>query len=90
MTVPASYLIFEILGVVFLVICGYFRIKKADMSVIRVIMELFGIGITGLVAAIVAIVLGIIMFIKPQIVAYLIGAYLLFIGIMFLVQTYIL
>ena len=53
-------------------------------------MEFFGLGITGLIAAIVAIVLGIIMLIKPQIVAYLIGAYLLFIGIMFLVQTYIL
>jgi uncharacterized membrane protein HdeD (DUF308 family) len=47
-------------------------------------------GISGLVAAIIAIVLGIIMLVKPQIVAYLIGAYLLFIGIMFLVQTYIL
>ena len=53
-------------------------------------MEFFGLGITGFIAAIVAIVLGIIMLIKPQIVAYLIGAYLLFIGIMFLVQTYIL
>ena len=55
----------------------------------RKAMEFFGLGITGLIAAIIAIVLGIIMLIKPQIVAYLIGAYLLFIGIMFLVQTYI-
>ena len=53
-------------------------------------MEFFGLGITGLISAIIAIVLGIIMLVKPQIVAYLIGAYLLFIGIMFLVQTYIL
>jgi hypothetical protein len=52
-------------------------------------MEIFGIGMTGLIAAIIAIVLGIIMLVKPQIVAYLIGAYLLFIGIMFLVQTYV-
>jgi len=52
-------------------------------------MEFFGLGITGLIAAIIAIVLGIIMLVKPQIVAYLIGAYLLFIGIMFLVQIYI-
>jgi hypothetical protein len=52
-------------------------------------MSFFGIGITGLVAAIIAIVLGIVMLVKPQIVAYLIGAYLLFIGIMFLVQTYV-
>jgi uncharacterized membrane protein HdeD (DUF308 family) len=56
----------------------------------RKAMNFFGIGITGLIAAIIAIVLGIIMLVKPQIVAYLIGAYLLFIGIMFLVQTYIL
>ena len=49
-------------------------------------MEFFGLGITGLISAIIAIVLGIIMFVKPQIVAYLIGAYLLFIGIMFFVH----
>ncbi len=52
-------------------------------------MEFLGIGISGIVAAIIAIVLGVVMLVKPQIVAYLIGAYLLFIGIMFLVQTYI-
>jgi uncharacterized membrane protein HdeD (DUF308 family) len=46
--------------------------------------------ISGLIAAIIAIVFGIIMLVKPQIVAYLIGAYLLFIGIMFLVQNYLL
>ena len=51
---------------------------------------MWGIGVTGIVAAIIAIVLGIIMLVKPQIVAYLIGAYLLFIGIMFFVQNYIL
>ena len=44
----------------------------------------------GLITAIIAIVFGIIMLVKPQIVAYLIGAYLLFIGIMYLVQNYIL
>jgi len=53
-------------------------------------MEVLGFGISGLVAAIIAIVFGIIMIVKPRIVAFLIGAYLLFIGIMFLVQTYIL
>jgi len=53
-------------------------------------MNFFGIGISGLVAAIIAIVFGIIMIAKPRIVAYLIGAYLLYVGIMFLVQTYIL
>jgi hypothetical protein len=51
-------------------------------------MEFIGIGISGLVAAIIAIVLGIVMIVKPRIVAYLIGAYLLFIGIMFFVQHY--
>jgi len=53
-------------------------------------MNFFGIGISGLVAAIIAIIFGIIMIVKPRIVAYLIGAYLLYIGIMFLIQTYIL
>lgn len=54
-------------------------------------MEALGfLSISGLVVAIIAIVFGIIMLVKPQVVAYLIGAYLLFIGIMFLVQTYIL
>ena len=43
-----------------------------------------------MVAAIVAIILGIIMLVKPQIVAYLIGAYLIFIGIMFFIQQYVL
>ncbi len=53
-------------------------------------MNFFGIGITGLVAAIIAIVLGIIMIVKPRIVAYLIGAYLIFIGAMFFIQEYLL
>ena len=48
------------------------------------------LSVSGLVVAILAIVFGIIMLVKPQIVAYLIGAYLLFIGIMFFVQHYIL
>jgi uncharacterized membrane protein HdeD (DUF308 family) len=46
--------------------------------------------ISGLVAAIIAIAFGIIMLIKPQIVAYLIGIYLIIIGIMFFVQNYLL
>jgi len=46
-------------------------------------------GVGSMVAAIVAIVLGVIMLIKPQIVAYLIGAYLIFIGIMFFIQQYV-
>jgi uncharacterized membrane protein HdeD (DUF308 family) len=52
-------------------------------------MNFFGTGISGLVAAIIAIILGIIMLVKPRIVAYLIGAYFLFIGIMFVVLNYI-
>ena len=58
MTFPASYLIFEILGVIFLVLCGVFRIKKADMGIIRVIMELFGILIFGLLLEILAVSVG--------------------------------
>ena len=45
--------------------------------------------ISGLVAAILAIIFGIIILIKPQIVAYLIGIYLIIIGIMYFVQTYV-
>ena len=40
----------------------------------------------GIVAAIVAIVFGIIILIFPKVLAYLIGAYLIFIGIMFFVS----
>jgi hypothetical protein len=51
----------------------------------------FGLlSVTGLVTAIIALVLGIIMIVKPRIVAYLIGAYLIFIAVWFFVQTYIL
>ena len=44
--------------------------------------------ISGLVTAILAIVFGIIILIKPQIIAWLIGIYLIIIGIMYLVQTH--
>ena len=50
-------------------------------------MNFWGLGIGSIVPAIIAIVLGIIMLVKPQIVAYLIGAFLLFIGIMFFVGS---
>jgi len=46
--------------------------------------------ISGLVVAILAIIFGIIILIKPQIVAYLIAIYLIIIGIMYFVQTYVL
>jgi len=50
---------------------------------------LFGfLSITGLVAAIIAIVLGIVIIFKPRIVAYLIGAYLLIIGVLFFIHEY--
>ena len=50
-------------------------------------VTMFGMpGVGSMVVAIIAIVLGIIMLVRPQIVAYLIGAYLLFIGIMFFVS----
>ena len=44
------------------------------------------VGASTLVAAIVAIVFGIIILIFPKVIAYLIGAYLIFIGIMFFVS----
>jgi len=44
------------------------------------------VGAATLVAAIVAIVFGIIILIFPKVIAYLIGAYLIFIGIMFFVS----
>jgi len=42
-----------------------------------------------MIAAILAIVFGIIILIKPQIIAWLIGIYLVIIGIMYFVQTYV-
>jgi uncharacterized membrane protein HdeD (DUF308 family) len=45
--------------------------------------------ISGLVAAIISIVFGIIILIKPAILAYLIGIYLIIIGIIYFVQTYL-
>lgn len=55
---PLSYIILEILGVFFLIICGYFRIKKADMNITRVIMELLGILLFGLLLEILAVSIG--------------------------------
>ena len=45
--------------------------------------------ISGLVAAIISIAFGIIILIKPAIIAYLIGIYLIIIGIIYFVQTYL-
>lgn len=44
--------------------------------------------IIGLVAAIIAIVFGIVILVKPKILAYMIGAYLIIIGIIFFIQRY--
>jgi uncharacterized membrane protein len=46
------------------------------------------VPITGLVAAIIAIVFGIVVMVKPQILAYMIGAYLIIIGVIFFIQRY--
>ncbi len=51
-------------------------------------MNLVGIGTAGLAYAISAIVLGVLMLVKPRIAAYLVGAYFLFMGVMFLVLAY--
>jgi uncharacterized membrane protein HdeD (DUF308 family) len=46
------------------------------------------VPITGLVAAIIAIVFGIVVMVKPQILAYMVGAYLIIIGVIFFIQRY--
>jgi uncharacterized membrane protein HdeD (DUF308 family) len=51
-------------------------------------IQLGVLPITDLVAAIVAIVFGIIVLVKPQILAYMVGAYLLIIGVIFFIQRY--
>ena len=43
---------------------------------------------TGLVAAIIAIVFGIIILVKPRVLAYTIGAYLIIIGVLFFIFVY--
>jgi len=47
------------------------------------------LGITGLVAAIIAIVFGIIVLFKPRVLAYLIGIYLIIIGAIYFIQRYL-
>ena len=46
-------------------------------------------AIPGLVAAIIAIVFGIIVMVKPQVLAYLIGIYLIIIGVIYFLQRYL-
>ena len=45
-------------------------------------------AITGFVAAIIAIAFGIIVLVKPQVLAYLVGIYLIIIGVIYFVQRY--
>jgi len=47
-------------------------------------------AISGVVAAVIAIVFGIVILKWPQSIAYLIGVYLIVIGVLFLVQRYLL
>ena len=51
-------------------------------------MQVGFLPITGLVAAIIAIVFGIIILVKPRILAYMIGAYLIIIGVIFFIHRY--
>jgi len=44
--------------------------------------------ITSLVAAVIAIAFGIIVLVKPQILAYMVGAYLIIVGVIFFIQRY--
>ena len=53
-------------------------------------MQVEFLPITGLVAAIIAIVFGIIILVKPRILAYMIGAYLIIIGVIFFIHRYFL
>ena len=46
-------------------------------------------AITGLVAAIIAIAFGIIVLVKPQVLAYLVGIYLIVIGVIYFAQSYL-
>jgi uncharacterized membrane protein HdeD (DUF308 family) len=46
----------------------------------------FELSVSGFVIAIIAIVFGIIVIAKPQVLAYLIGAYLIFIGVVYFVS----
>lgn len=46
-------------------------------------------AMTGLVAAIIAIVFGIIILVKPQVLAYLIGIYLIIIGAIYFIQRFL-
>jgi len=49
----------------------------------------FEIGaISSLVVAIIAIVFGVVVMVKPQILAYMIGAYLIIIGVAFFIRQY--
>ena len=46
-------------------------------------------SVSGLVAAIIAIAFGIIILVKPQVLAYLIGIYLIIIGVIYFLQRYL-
>jgi uncharacterized membrane protein HdeD (DUF308 family) len=46
-------------------------------------------AVSGLVAAIIAIAFGIIILVKPQVLAYLIGIYLIIIGVIYFLQIYL-
>ena len=45
----------------------------------------FGLSVVSFISAVIAIVFGIIVIAKPEVLAYLIGAYLIFIGIIYFV-----
>jgi hypothetical protein len=55
---PLSYTLFEILGLILLILCAIYRIKKKDMPTISIIMELVVILAFGLSLEIIAVQLG--------------------------------
>ncbi|MCD6453044.1 MAG: DUF3096 domain-containing protein, partial [Dehalococcoidales bacterium] len=51
-----------------------------------IVMGIGFLSTTGLVAAIIAIVFGIIVMVKPKVLAYLVGIYLIITGVIFFIQ----
>ena len=51
-------------------------------------MQVGLLSLGGLITAIIAIVFGVIVMIKPRVLAYLIGIYLIIVGVLFFVRNY--
>lgn len=58
MTVPLSYFLFEIFGLVMLAICAVFRIRKKDLPISALLLELFVILAFGMTLEILSVLAG--------------------------------